>query len=236
VTKVMIIEDDPMVMEINKRFLSKVDGFELVGTSDNLENVKEKIVKLKPDLILLDVFFPKGRGTDILKWARIQEINIDVILITADKNSETVAEAFRYGVVDYLIKPFKFQRFEEALKNYKDLQEKLKQTKQVNQKIIDELNNIEIKDTLSISEILSDMEKNPTFSKLLSYILENSDKSFTATSIAKDLGVSRITARRYLDYLDKNNVLMLDLEYGSIGRPKNKFRLNPKYIGEYNEN
>ena len=116
----LIVEDDPMVREINEKFLEKVEGFTLQGSVNSIEKAKEAILRDKPDLILLDVFFPQGKGTDLLKWIRSENLKCDVILITADRNTDTVEEAFRYGAVDYLVKPFVFTRFKEALLHYKD--------------------------------------------------------------------------------------------------------------------
>jgi response regulator of citrate/malate metabolism len=118
--KVMIVEDDPMVIEINSKFLKRVEGFTLLKAVSNLEDAKKIILLGKPDLILLDVYLPKENGIDFLKWIRAQEIKIDVILITADKSIERIQEAFRYGVVNYLIKPFSFEKFKEALLQFKD--------------------------------------------------------------------------------------------------------------------
>ncbi|MDZ5016622.1 response regulator, partial [Clostridium perfringens] len=113
--EVMIIEDDPMVRAINVKFLKRIEGFVLYKAVSNLTDAKKVISTKKPDLILLDVYLPKENGIDLLKWIRAQEIDIDIILITADKSIERIQEAFRYGVVDYLIKPFDFDRFKEAL-------------------------------------------------------------------------------------------------------------------------
>ena len=118
--EVIIAEDDPMVREINSRFLERVEGFVLYKAVSNINDVKELISTKKPDLILLDVYLPKENGIDLLKWIRTQEIDIDIILITADKSIKRIQEAFRYGVVDYLIKPFSFKRFKEALIQFKD--------------------------------------------------------------------------------------------------------------------
>lgn len=225
---VMIIEDDPMVLAINKRFLSKIEGFQFVAEATNLIDAREKLIVYKPDLILLDVFFPSGKGIDLLKWIRSQELSIDAILITADNSSETVSEAFRFGAVDYLIKPFKFERFEEALLTYKALSLKLDQSEQMNQEVIDQLTNYDSYKTSHLEGeplLLDDEIKNQTFLKVVEYILSHPELSFTAQFIAKELGISRITARRYLDDLEKNKVLRMDLEYGSVGRPKNNYYL-----------
>ena len=118
--KVFIVEDDPMVKEINTRFLEKLEGFIVVGNASSIEEAKVKIIKENADLMLLDIFLPDGKGIDLLKWIRTKEIAIDTILITADKCKASVDEAFKYGAIDYLIKPFKFERFKEALSNYRN--------------------------------------------------------------------------------------------------------------------
>ncbi len=115
----MIVEDDPMVREINSKFLKRVEGFVLYKAVSNLYDAKKFIAMKKPDLILLDVYLPKENGIDLLKWIRKQDIDIDIILITADKSIERIQEAFRGGVVDYLIKPFNFERFKESLIQFK---------------------------------------------------------------------------------------------------------------------
>ncbi|MBC7959282.1 MAG: response regulator [Vallitaleaceae bacterium] len=223
-TKVMIIEDDPMVLAINKKFLSKVAGFEYVAEATSLDEAKTKITSRKPDLILLDVFFPVGKGIDLLKWLRTNDIDIDAILITADKSSETVAEALRYGAVDYLIKPFKFERFEEALLNYKLFKERLNPSRVMDQSVIDKIKNLDNSKMNNIHEnqpIIEEENLNHTLTKIMDYIETHLDEKVTAQFIAKKLGISRITARRYLDDLEKTKFLNMELEYGTVGRPKN---------------
>lgn len=231
-SKVLIVEDDPMVREINERFLEKVEGFTLSGSINSIEKAKETILKDKPDLVLLDIFFPQGKGTDLLKWIRSENIKCDVILITADRNSETVEEAFRYGAVDYLVKPFVFARFKEALLQYKDRRMKFQNIESIEQSIIDEYtlkDNKSEEDDDIIDELgqIGDVKgfNNHTYEKILEGIQEMEGKTFTAQQIAKQIGVSRITARRYLDYLEKENKLVIEMEYGSVGRPKNKYKL-----------
>ena len=118
--QVMILEDDPMVREINSRFLEKLPNFKLANAVSSIKEAQEFIYHNKVDLILLDIYLPKENGIDLLKWLRKNEMETDVIFITADKTSSMVQEAFRYGAVDYLIKPFTFDRFKESMINYKE--------------------------------------------------------------------------------------------------------------------
>ncbi|QGU94549.1 response regulator [Clostridium bovifaecis] len=230
--KVLIVEDDPMVREINEGFLGKVEGFILLKSVGSIEKAKEEILKNKPDLILLDVFFPQGVGTELLKWIRINDIKSDVILITAQKSMETVEEAFRYGAVDYIIKPFVFKRFKEALVQYKDRKRKFKAIEDAEQEFIDE---IALKESNTNSEEEEEYNDNDirdikgvsqhTYEKIIECISKNKEEAITAQEVADLMGISRITARRYLDLLEREGKVILEMEYGKIGRPLNKYKL-----------
>ncbi|WHH61546.1 response regulator [Petroclostridium sp. X23] len=223
--QVLIVEDDPMVREINEKFLSKIEGYHVQHSVNSIEKAKEIIKQKKPDLILLDVFFPQGRGIDLLKWIRSENIGCDVILITADKNMNTVEEAFRYGVVDYLIKPFTFERFREALLQYKDRKNNLKKMYSAEQDIIDKY--ILNEKRTGLEEEVKDIKgfSPHTYKKIVETISDMKGETFTSYQIAKKVGVSRITARRYLDYLEKEQKVIVEPEYGNVGRPKNRYRL-----------
>lgn len=175
---------------------------------------------------MLDVFFPQGRGIDLLKWIRKEDLKCDIILITADKSMQTVEEAFRYGVVDYLIKPFTFERFKEAMLQYRNRKNKLGKIDNAEQEIIDKyiLNE---KRTVSEEDEIGEIKgfSSHTYKKILESIQNMCGESFTANQIAKKIGVSRITARRYLDYLEREQKVVVEPEYGNVGRPKNRYKL-----------
>ncbi|MGF7058205.1 response regulator [Brassicibacter mesophilus] len=225
--KVLIVEDDPMVREINEKFLKRIEGYTLYDSVNSIEKAKESIVKGKPDLVLLDIFFPQGKGLDFLKWIRMKAIKSDVILITADRSMDTVEEAFRYGAVDYLVKPFVFDRFKEAMLQYKNRKLNLENNNCLDQEDIDKYILNEKKVNQKIADELGDMKgfSQYTYEKVLSFLEEMKDKTFTAQQVAKKIGVSRITARRYLDFLEKEQKVVLELEYGKVGRPQNKYKI-----------
>lgn len=226
--KVLIVEDDPMVIDINSRFLEKISGFELLASSLSIETAKEIIENESPDLIILDMFFPKGKGMDLIKWIRANNHACDVIFITAESNNEVVEEAFRFGAVDYLVKPFVFERFKKALVMYKNRKETFVKDENIAQKEIDKLT-ISHDIATNMSD-LGDFESmkgfsHHTYERIISVIEELGSESFTSNKIAELIGVSRITARRYLDYLEVKSVLEIEHQYGKIGRPQNKYRL-----------
>jgi two-component system CitB family response regulator len=215
----MVVEDDPMVQRINEEFLMKLKTFDLVGSFSTLEEARDYLERFPADLILLDVFFPQGHGTDLLKWIRKEEIDADVILITADKRSLTVAEARRYGVMDYLVKPFMFERFEESLMAYAESFYSFRTQQDFDQEGID--------DFLGKSpDSSSGGGRNLTLEIIHEYLKARPREGFTALSIADALGISRITARRYLEELEGEGKVKMTLSYGGVGRPKNIYSIN----------
>lgn len=224
--KLMIIEDDPMVREINVKFVNKVGGFNIISYTGSIEEAKREIEKNLPDVILLDIFLPKGNGLELLKWIRKKELNCDAILITADKSSDSVQEAFRYGAVDYLVKPFTYSRFEEALGQYKKRRESIVRSEQVQQDIIDNVivktsKGYIVKDETALVKGLSIR----TYEQIFEAIKIKND-AFTADKLADELGMARVTVRRYLDYMVKEDKLKLEIEYGKIGRPTHLYKRN----------
>lgn len=222
--KVLIIEDDPMVSDINMKFVNKLNGFKVVGCAGGEEEAKVKIKELIPNLILLDIFLPKGNGLELLKWIRGRELFCDVILITADKSKGAVQEAFRYGAVDYLVKPFTFERFKEALTQYKERYENISVHEEVQQDTIDKFilkNSKEqvVKEENSLTKGLS----MHTYEQIVN-AAGNKQVLFTADELAEELGMARVTVRRYLDHMVKENSLELEVEYGKIGRPTHFYK------------
>src|SRR3954470_13480837 len=125
--EVLIVEDDLRIAEIQKRFIEQIEGFETVGIAASYVEAKTLIDILKPDLLLLDVYFPDMNGLDLLKETKQQTKQIDVIMITATKEIHKVQEAISIGVFDYIIKPVIFDRFKQSLLRYQDYHAKLSQ-------------------------------------------------------------------------------------------------------------
>ena len=211
----MIIEDDTMVLNIIKEFLIKMGHVEISCTAGTLASAKRKLTENTVDLVLIDIYLPDGNGLDFLKWVRAENINTDAIMITADQRSISLETARRYGVYDYILKPFKYERFEEAINNFMSKKNLLSSKENIHQKIAD--------------QIITDVDtstnwQNQTYESILEYLKNNSEQYFTSSEIAKELGISRITARKYLEALELKGALEMELSYGSVGRPKNKYR------------
>ncbi|MFZ2258664.1 MAG: response regulator [Clostridiaceae bacterium] len=226
--KVMIVEDDPMVLDINARFLMKLEGFKLVHGASSIADARDYISAHSVDLILLDLYLPKESGLEFLKWLRKDEILTDVILITADRSSAMIQEAFRYGIVDYLIKPFTFERFKEALVKYGERVQFINQQETIDQAQLDkyltkgpdaEPEGTEGAYTKGINKY--------TYQMVWREVITNGPDFATAEEISESSGVARVTVRRYLEFMVEEGLVEKDVEYGKIGRPQHKYRKAP---------
>ncbi|GLB61062.1 response regulator [Cytobacillus sp. NCCP-133] len=221
--KVLIVEDDPMVAEFNKRYLSEVEGFIHTGTvhnvADGLEFLEDKTV----DLILLDVYMPGRNGLELLKKLREQGMGIDVIVITAASDTEKIQTALRLGAADYLIKPFEFERFQHALLSYKDKYQFLNKKQSINQVQLDK--NIIINDQRTSGESEQFLPKGLTKTTLQGVIRTINgwgNGPFTTDELAEKTDISRVSIRKYLRFLTEIGVLEETLTYG-IGRPVSQY-------------
>lgn len=224
---VMILEDDPMVREINSRFLKKLPDFQLAKAVPNISEAQEFICNGKVDLVLLDIYLPKENGIDFLKWLRKEEIEIDVILITADKTSSMIQEAFRYGAVDYLIKPFTFDRFKESLISYKERFYSIKNLDTIEQKVLDKyiFKNVSGSEKENTDNDLEKGINKYTYKIIWREMVKFADEYATAEEISEKSGVARVTVRKYLEFMEKEEKVEKIIEYGKIGRPQHKYKL-----------
>ncbi|PLS07317.1 response regulator [Neobacillus cucumis] len=236
--EVLIVEDDLRIAEIQKRFLDLMDGFQPVGIAASYVEAKTLIEVLQPDLILLDVYFPDMDGLDLLKETKLQTKQMDVIMITAAKEIDKVQAAIRLGVFDYIIKPVVFERFKQSLQRFQDYHRKLiklnEENSQISQQEIDKLLWKENDSTTNERVYLPKGIDPLTLEKVLE-VLSKVKTGLTAEIVAKEVGVSRTTARRYLEHLVAIEKIEADLSYGTVGRPERVYFLADKIFDKLAE-
>ncbi len=223
--RVMIVEDDPMVASINRRLVEKVASFKVVGVISGERDALERIRAAEPDLVLLDVFLPYGNGVKILQDLRQGELPVDVILITAANDSRTIYQCLRLGAIDYIIKPFDLERLETSLSNYRKLRSLLAGEHEVSQTDIDDIG---VKESSSPSE-KAQLPKgiHPlTLDQVTSFLIKQ-QQPLPSDEIAEGLSMSKITVWRYLEYLIERKMANVEQTYGSIGRPRRLYYINP---------
>ena len=221
--EVLIVEDDLRVAEIQKRFIEQIPGFQTIGIAASYLEAKSFIEVMEPDLLLLDVYFPDMNGLDLLKETKIRGKQMDVIMITATKEMHKVQEAITIGVFDYILKPVIFERFKVALLRYQEYNRKLtffrERDLQVTQEQVDKLLRKEIEGSIQEKNYLPKGIDPLTLEKVLE-VLGRTNMGLTAEFVAKEMGVSRTTARRYLEHLITEEKIEADLAYGTVGRPE----------------
>lgn len=223
--KVVLIEDDPMVQEVNRQFVEQVEGFEVVGLADNGGRGLELIRKLKPDLVLVDVYMPDHDGLETIYEIRNKLHNVDIIAITAANDIETVRTFFHQGAFDYIVKPFKFERMKKSLENYRKFRMNMQEKEKMSQRELDELFfKKETEDEKAVSIELPKGLNQHTLDKIVAYLTDCTEP-LSAEAVAEGVGLARVTVRRYLDYLEKIGKVELDIYYGGIGRPINMYQL-----------
>lgn len=223
--KVLIVEDDPMVLSINKKYVGTVEGFKVVATAENGKDALEYLKKHSVDLIILDVYMPKLDGINFLKELRRRLINADVILVTASKEGESIDEALKLGAVDYLIKPFEYERLKSALENYIGRYQLLRGSNIIKQEDIDRITK---RSNHLIENTLQKGLHKKTLERIRGFMKNNKEVYFTSEEVSEKLEVSRVTVRRYLEYLVSIDELKLEIEYGSIGRPSHLYKYRNK--------
>ena len=212
---VLIVEDDPMVAMINEQYVLKNTDFYVVTTCRNGKDAIDFLEKNKVDLIVLDVYMPVMDGIETLKAIRDRKIPSEVIMVTAANDSETLEKTMHLGVIDYLIKPFAFERFQVALEKFASKVSTLKQNKVLDQNCIDSI----ITSSKSTKE--KDLPKGiqeKTLSTILGYF-EKQDGWHSSEIIAERLGFSIVTVRHYMNYLVDSGKIIADINYETGGRP-----------------
>jgi two-component system response regulator DcuR len=232
VINVLIVDDDPMVAELNRRYLEQVDGFRWQGSVSTIQAAKQMLLEgdAPIDLVLLDIYMQKDNGLDLLPVIRQMPNNVDVIMISSASDMPAIKKALRYGVVDYLIKPFQFTRFQEALSAYREEHQLLEQNEALNQSELDTLirrNN---------SRVAPDKTKLPkgltklTLQSVWDWVKQSRKQAFSTEEMAAEIGISRVSCRKYLVYMADIGVLDTDIFYGSVGRPVYLYKLVPAKI------
>ncbi len=217
-----MIEDEEQIAYFHSLFLKKVEGFTLVAQARTFEEGLQQVKEQKPDLLLLDVYIGDRNGLDILKQVRLEERNVDVILITSANDAYTVQTGYRFGVIDYLVKPFTFARFKEALDRYRFMKQETEQPSFVQQEID---NFLQRNETNQIVEKVH-MPKGIT-EVTATRVLEALDdtKWQTAAELEERTTISHVSLRKYLRYFHEQGFIEKDLVYLTHGRPYNRYRI-----------
>lgn len=217
--KVLIVEDDPMVAELNRRYLERVPGFLFCAIASTGNAALEILRTRNIDLVLLDIFMPGINGLELLSKIRAQSYRVDVIVVSAARDNESIQIALRNGAVDYLIKPFEFERLQAALLMLKKRVQLIKEHSYVSQSELDR--DVFLGSSHSSDELPKGLDRN-TVKRVWDKILET-EGEFTSEEMAKNVGISSVSIRKYLKHFENSELLRTKILYGSVGRPVYKY-------------
>jgi two-component system, CitB family, response regulator CitT len=221
--RAVIAEDDFRVADIHEKFLKNFDEIEVVGKAVNAKKTLRILEQKSPDLLLLDVYMPDQLGTDLLPDIRKKFPNVDIIMITAATDKDQLEKALHYGVENYLIKPVEMKRFNQVIEEYLKKVHLMKSKQEIDQDFVDLI----LKKGSAISET-NDGPSLPkgvdeiTLAKVIE-VLKASNIGLSAEQVSGQIGASRTTARRYLEYLISVKKCKAEVVYGVVGRPERRY-------------
>ncbi|ART69499.1 two-component system response regulator [Mycobacterium dioxanotrophicus] len=215
---VLVVDDDFMVAEIHRRFVERVDGFRATGVARTGAEALSAVAELRPDLVLLDVYLPDMTGLNVLHRLRADGNRVGVIMITAARELDTVRGALDGGAADYLIKPFEFDQLRAKLVAYAARADALATEGGADQSMIDALFGGA---AAAAKATLPKGLGAETAGLVLDAVRATGEVS--AAECAELVGISRVSARRYLEYFLGTGALELRLQYGT-GRPERRYR------------
>lgn len=220
--KVAIAEDDFRIADIHEKFLEKFKEIDIVGKALNGEQTLQLLDQTTPDLLLLDVYMPDMLGSELLPAIRENFPKVSIIMITAATEKVFLEKALSYGVENYLIKPVSRERFDDVIQEFIKKHSLLSATQEVNQNYVDMLFRKGIIEDTKKSTGLPKGIDEITLGKVKA-VFHVSREGLSAEDVGKEIGASRITARRYLEYLSSKKEVKAEVVYGIVGRPERKY-------------
>ncbi|MEU2263387.1 response regulator [Streptomyces sp. NPDC019645] len=222
---VLVVDDDFMVARLHTRYVSATPGFTVAGVAHSGAEALRAVDRLRPDLVLLDVYLPDLDGIGVLRELRAaEELDaerqpVDVLFITAARDAGTVRSALRAGALHYLIKPFSPAALQEQLRHVASLRSRLESLDEARQEDVDQLFGTRPPGSRELPKGLA-----AHTADLVDRILREHPEGMSATECAEAGSLSRVSARRYLEYFAETGRAEVTLRYGGTGRPERRYR------------
>jgi response regulator of citrate/malate metabolism len=221
--RVLVVDDDFMVARIHAAFVERVPGFGVTGVAHSGAEALRLATELRPDLVLLDIHLPDLSGIEVLRRLREGRPDVDVLVISAAKEVDTVRRALRGGVVNYLLKPFDQEALRDRLQQYARAHLPLAAAPTIAQSDLDR-----IFGGASRAEPVEGVGRLPKglsaeSAELVRRVLRDSDGELSASECAERTGLSRVSARRYLEHFTETGQAEVRLRYGVAGRPQRRY-------------
>lgn len=210
--RVLIIDDDFHVAALHVGYVNAVPGFEALPPVHDLRAVGAAVEEHRPDLMLVDVYFPQGSGLNVLR-----AVDVDAFVLSAASERATVAAAFRRGALAYLLKPFEPEVLKAKLRAYARYRRQLDAPGPLSQSAIDRARRA----MTGSDDAPAGTAASATESAVADAVADGGE--VTVMDVARAVGISRATAQRYLSQMVQRGAVQLELRYGSRGRPEHRY-------------
>ncbi|GAA3581730.1 response regulator [Amycolatopsis ultiminotia] len=218
--RVLVVEDEPVAADAHRLYVQRLSGFEVAGVVHSGGDALRFCEREPVDLVLLDFYLPDTHGLAVCRSLRAAGLPIDVIAVTSARDLSLVKAAVSVGVVQYLLKPFTFASLREKLERYAQFREASGEV--TGQAEIDRaLGTLRTTEHPSLPKGMSAQ----TLDAITEALADAAD-GLSAGGAASAIGASRVTARRYLEYLADNGLAHREPRYGQVGRPEVWYRLH----------
>lgn len=218
----LIVEDETILAELHAEFVNRNPHYKTIGIASTCADAKLIIEKFRPTLVLLDKYLPDGQGLEVFDYIINNNLPCYVIFITAASDIETCSRVIRYGAFDFLIKPASYERLKHSLERFELFIKRQHNVKHLSQRRVDELFNLQTKDFTEMNRHTKGIEE-ITLQRIQEIFL-NEKTPQTVDDIVIKAGVSKTTARRYLEYCVQIKFLLVEITYGKIGRPERCYK------------
>lgn len=216
--QVVIVEDDPMVAMLNRKFIEKDKRFTVCQRFQDGRSALSYLTNSPPDLVILDVYMPVLTGLELLRELRARCVETDVIMVTAANDTKTLDALMKLGVVDYLVKPFTYARFQQALETFCHHRQAVSRQGCVNQSEIDRL--FAPHPTQDAPKGLQEK----TLALIRDCLQDAPPQGYTSEELSGRVGLSAVTIRRYLSYMAEQGDAESTVDYDTGGRPSMRYR------------
>jgi two-component system response regulator DctR len=215
---VLIVEDSQAVAVLHQRLVDAMPGFRSVGVVSDGESAYRAIAAERPDLAIVDLAMPGCDGRTLVRRLRTEGLPVEVVVVTASRDARTVREMLHLGIVDYLVKPFAPERLQHSMSTFARRARGLRRA-QLGQ---DDVDIVQASGAVGMLRVPKGLKRGRL--SAVRSVLEASQHALTAEEVGERIGVARVTARRYLDYLDVIGTVTVERECHGPGRPRNRYR------------
>jgi len=219
---VLIIEDEPTLAQLHADLILKHPRLRLAGIAASLADAKDKLTALRPQLVLLDNYLPDGKGITLIGDPLLIGANCTVIFITAASDMDTCSQAIRNGAFDYILKPVSWKRLSQSLERFVQFTEQQRVWKIVDQQNVDSLYQLQAKN-YRLDNSSKGIE-DTTLARVQKLFSDRTEYCFSVDEVVSETGLSKTTARRYLEHCVETGYLSVEMLYGKIGHPRRLYK------------